>query len=460
MPKDLDEFGENEEFEQFDYGKEKPLDNGQLLEVITPPPPPSTWSKVPVLIFLVVIALFIIWGVISKILPIEKYSSLSIISNPAGGLVYLDDQEKGLTPLYLPEIKAKEYSIRVIRSGFKQYDSLIKLEPRKTLELKVDLEDITSPEIISYPPSEVSKGKDLRIEATVKDNFQVGMVDLFYRKKNTETYTCIKMVDSGNDVYWAVIPGNVVEATGVEYYIKATDGINEVTYPENPLAPQVIVASIGTGNLSISSSPSEAKIYINGELWKSKTPIENLQVTAGEHKIEVVKEGYLPWKRNVLVERGEKNRVSVTLKELKESLSSIFIDSSIKGADVFINKKSYGKTPVEIKDLGPGNVYEVTVEDEGKIVWNSTVTTKAGEKKKIFVKMETKYGRAYITSLPPGAKVYMENEFIGITPLRDIKMPVGTHTLRAVKDEYSEKTKEIRIIEDKISFLNFTLEGM
>lgn len=426
MPKGLDEFGENKEFEQFDYGEEKPLDDGQLLEVITPPPPPSTWSRVPVLILLAVIVLFIIWSVFSKILPIERYASLSITSNPAGGLVYLDDQEKGLTPLYLPKIKVKEYSVKVTRSGFKQWDSLIKLESKKTLELRVDLEDITPPEIISYPPSEVSIGKDLRIETIVKDNFQVGMVDLFYRKKNAEIYTRIKMIDSGNDGYWAVIPGNVVDATGVEYYIKATDGINEVTYPENPLTPQVIVASVGTGNLSISSSPSKA-----------------------------IKKEHLPRKRDVLVERDEKDQEEVML---KKSLASLFIDSSIKGANVFINKKSYGKTPVEIKDLISGNMYEVTVEHDGEIVWNSTVTPKAGEKKRIFVKMETKYGKAYITSLPPGAKVYMEDELIGVTPLRDIKMPVGTYTLRAVKDEYTEKTKTIRIIVDKTSFLNFALE--
>jgi hypothetical protein len=451
MPKDFDE----EEFEEFKYGEEKPLDDGQLLEVITPTPPPSIWSRIPVLIIIIVVALMVLWGIISKFLPTEKYASLSIISNPAGGLVYLDNEEKGLTPLYLPKIKAKEYSVKIIRSGFKEWDSIIKLQPKKTLEIKAELEDITPPEIISYPPSEVNLGKDLRIETTVKDNFQVGAVELFYRERNKDAYTRVKMIDSGNDLYWAVIPGSSVNRAGLEYYIKATDGINEVTYPENPLTPQVIRVSLGFGNLSISSSPSKAKVYINGKLQKMRTPIENMRLTAGKYKIKVAKEGYIPWRGSVLVKRKEKRRLSVIL---RKRLASIYIDSTVKGANVFINKKPYGKTPIKIKDLNPGSLYEVKVEHQGKIVYHASHTLRPGENKKIYLKLETSYGRAYITSIPPGAKVYMEEDFIGVTPLRNIKLPVGVHNLRAVKEEYPEKVKKIKIIENKISFLNFDLE--
>ncbi|MDI6785491.1 MAG: PEGA domain-containing protein [bacterium] len=471
MPKEFDkeknkeseELKETEEFGKYDYLEEKALDSdGQLLEVITPPPLPSVWSRLPVLILLSIVVLFVIWSVITKLLTMERYTSLAIISSPAGGLVYLDDEEKGVTPLYLPKIKVKKYNVKVVRGGFKQWDSLIKLESKKTLELKVDLEDITPPKITSYPPSEASIGKDLRIETNVKDNFQVGTVELFYRKKNEKTYTynCLKMIDSGDDVYWAVIPGSFIGSAGVEYYIKATDGVNETTYPENPLTPQLIIASVGVEkvdveNLSVSSSPSEAEIYIDEELQKSRTPIENMRITAGKHKIRVVKDGYPTWSESVLVKRGEKKRISIIL---KRSLSSIFVDSSNREANVFVDKKSYGTTPVRISDLVPGNAYAVTVEHDGTIVWNSTITLKAGEEKNIFVKIASKYGRAYITSLPPGAKIYMGDEFIGVTPLRDIKMPVGTHILKAVKEKGSEKTKSITIIEDKISFLNFALE--
>ncbi|MBU0899203.1 PEGA domain-containing protein [bacterium] len=462
MVKDFEE----EEFREFKFEEEKPLEDGQLLEVTSPSPLPSTWKRLPALIVLIGVALFLIWGIVTKILPGEKYGSLSIVSNPPGALVYLDNQEKGLTPIYLPKIEAKEYNLKVTRGGFNGWSNLVKLEHKKTLELKIDLEDVAPPEIMSSPLSKVNPGEDLRIEATVKDNFQVGTVNLFYRKKNTEAYTCVKMIDSGNDIYWAVIHGPFITKEGMEYYIKATDGVNEITYPENPLTPQIasqITPSvsepqidIGSGNLTISSSPSEAEVYIDGKLEKSTTPIENISLREGKYGIRICQEGYLPWQGSVLIKKGKKNRLSVIL---KTKLSSIFVDSNIKGANVFINKKPYGKTPLRIKDLTPEIIYNVEVEHNGEIVYSSTVSPKTGEEKKIFIELATKLGKAYITSLPYGAKIYTGGKLLGITPLRNIKMPVGEHILKAEKEGFPEVTKTIRIIENKISFSNFDLES-
>ncbi|KAA3610959.1 MAG: VWA domain-containing protein [Calditrichaeota bacterium] len=72
------------------------------------------------------------------------------------------------------------------------------------------------------------------IRAKVTDSSQpfVQSVLCYYRRTGTATYNSMTMIDTGNNIFEATIPGNVVLEPGVDYYIKATDGQTTSTYPE------------------------------------------------------------------------------------------------------------------------------------------------------------------------------------------------------------------------------------
>ncbi len=57
-----------------------------------------------------------------------------------------------------------------------------------------------------------------------------------------------------------------------------------------------------TGILSVNSNPNAAKVYLNGEL-KGVTDI-NLTLTPGEYKVEIKKDGYTSWTKNLKI-KGE-----------------------------------------------------------------------------------------------------------------------------------------------------------
>lgn len=59
---------------------------------------------------------------------------------------------------------------------------------------------------------------------------------------------------------------------------------------------------VATGILSITSSPKSAQVYINNEL-KGVTDI-NLTLPPGKYHVEVKKDGYLPWKKEIVL-KGE-----------------------------------------------------------------------------------------------------------------------------------------------------------
>lgn len=83
------------------------------------------------------------------------------------------------------------------------------------------------------------------------------------------------------------------------------------------LAPLVIAYTMGyrynfgvgqvqkTGVLIVNSYPDEADVYLDGESVHDETPSVIKKILPNEYKVEVIKEGYLPWSKKLEVKSGE-----------------------------------------------------------------------------------------------------------------------------------------------------------
>lgn len=84
-----------------------------------------------------------------------------------------------------------------------------------------------------------------------------------------------------------------------------------------PLAPDesAVEQGQGFGSLVVRVQPSGADVLIDGERWQGPEDAERLvvQVSEGTHKIEVRKEGYVPFSTTVRVRRGETAPINVSL---------------------------------------------------------------------------------------------------------------------------------------------------
>jgi len=92
--------------------------------------------------------------------------------------------------------------------------------------------DLTPPIIEHVPVGETDDGKDVEIKAIITDNIAVEKALLFYRKTGSTDFTESTMISTG-DEYHAIIPASEVTDADMEYYIWATDGINNSTHPGN-----------------------------------------------------------------------------------------------------------------------------------------------------------------------------------------------------------------------------------
>lgn len=92
-------------------------------------------------------------------------------------------------------------------------------------KISVRAKDTMAPNIYHDGVYSAFTGSKLIISATANDNLQIDKVELFYRVTGTENWRAVTMT-AVNDRYSAVIPSSDVTTDGLEYYIRAFDGVN------------------------------------------------------------------------------------------------------------------------------------------------------------------------------------------------------------------------------------------
>ena len=109
------------------------------------------------------------------------------------------------------------YNFTVVKTDLSESDTSGKIFVRA--------KDTMAPNIYHDGVYSAFTGGKLIISATANDNLQIDKVELFYRVTGTESWKVVTMT-AVNDRYSAVIPSSDVTTDGLEYYIRAFDGVN------------------------------------------------------------------------------------------------------------------------------------------------------------------------------------------------------------------------------------------
>lgn len=109
------------------------------------------------------------------------------------------------------------YNFTVVKTDLSESDTSGKISVRA--------KDTMAPNIYHDGVYSAFTGGKLIISATANDNLQIDKVELFYRVTGTESWRAVTMT-AVNDRYSAVIPSSDVTTAGLEYYIRAFDGVN------------------------------------------------------------------------------------------------------------------------------------------------------------------------------------------------------------------------------------------
>lgn len=135
---------------------------------------------------------------------------------------------------------------------------------------------------------------------------------------------------------------------------------------------------------------------------------------------------------------------------------SLFVKSEPSGAEVYLNGDFKGMSPLYLKKL-PLESYQLELLKEGYQSWQKTIEIENSQREIIAV-LKLLTGFLSITSNPSGAKVFLDGDCIGETPLLRLSYPVGSYKISVEKEDYLPWKDEAKIKKDEESATHFVLK--
>ena len=196
------------------------------------------------------------------------------------------------------------------------------------------------------------------------------------------------------------VPAPVAPApSDTEVAVNDTPAAARVDESVAKAAPDSSKAIALAGRILVRSTPAGASVSIDGKP-AGRTPLTARDLALTGHTIVVSRPGFLSETRRVTLSgRTPSSNVTVTLEAERGPKSgpatkaaatgSLTVDSRPKGAQVTIDGRAIGATPLTAPGLAPG-VHSVRVELAGHKPVTTTVSVKAGETAKLAVTLEVR----------------------------------------------------------------------
>ncbi len=206
-------------------------------------------------------------------------------------------------------------------------------------------------------------------------------------------------------------------------------------------------AEAPTGTLLVTSD-APGDVYIDG-VRRDVAPAVIAGLTAGEHIIEVRREGSTPWRQSVTIVSGQQAKVNANVGG--SGGAGLRIVSSEPHVDVFIDGEPRGKVPVNIADIKLGQHLVEGRKPHFK-PFEQTVDITPGKQVLVQLKMEPgsdDRGKSIlkVQSTVPDAEVFLDGSTLGKAPVDRHDLPAGKHFVIIRKEGYEEFKREVYLFE-------------
>ena len=199
--------------------------------------------------------------------------------------------------------------------------------------------------------------------------------------------------------------------------------------------------------------PEKAKIFLDDVLVGSP-PLANLKIPAGEHRLRLVKKGYLTIEQPIKIE-GLGKKQDFTFK-LQLDQGKITVVSNPTGATVFAAKTELGTTPLS-KKL-PSGTYTLTLRKKGfypaKIKLD---VTGGGTYTPGIITLSPAPATVSIQSTPTEAMIFVDGLFKGTTPATLLLKGNKPHVISLKLSGHREKKTCLTLAPGASQKLSFTL---
>lgn len=233
-------------------------------------------------------------------------------------------------------------------------------------------------------------------------------------------------------------PGDyTIEASAEGYHPFTTD----VTVTDSDSQTVELVLLPLPGVISIESQPEGARVIVDDQ-HLGDTPLADLALEAGERKILIEAERYLPLQQSFEVTgRQLPQQLSVAL---EPAWAEVSISSEPDGAEVLIDGETVGTTPAVLEVLQ--GEHQLMLQQTAFANWQQDLEIVAGQAQDLgTVKLQPAAGLLQLSSRPSGANVTLNGEFQGQTPLELEIAPGRSHRLAVFKPGYRRHSETVQL---------------
>lgn len=206
------------------------------------------------------------------------------------------------------------------------------------------------------------------------------------------------------------------------------------------------------GLVLIHAVPDGADVQIEGA-HRGKAPLLLTDLPLGRYRVRGSAPGYQVREVELLVDSRTPNRITL---ELPSDSSTLTIASTPPGASVTVDGLSRGVTPCALERLQSGDV-KIVLNLENYSLYQDTVKLKAGETHAVDVTLQPIPATLSLISVPAGAKIFLNNELRGMTPLKLDPVPPGACTIRAELEGYETQNRTLELRHKEVRVEEFTL---
>jgi hypothetical protein len=168
-------------------------------------------------------------------------------------------------------------------------------------------------------------------------------------------------------------------------------------------------AQAAYGTLSVTSSPTNAEVYIDGQ-FAGFTPLRWGE-RPGSVTVEVRRDGYQTESQRVNVRPGSVTDVALTLRALVRDGTASF-SSDPRGAEVYVEGRYVGRTPIARVDYAPGT-YTARFELAGYTTETVRFTVRDGRTTEVSQRLRAVGGTLEIYGNVGNATVFLDGREVG-----------------------------------------------
>ena len=122
----------------------------------------------------------------------------------------------------------------------------------------------------------------------------------------------------------------------------------------------------------------------------------------------------------------------------------LVVTSEPGGAEVWVNGEKTGlETPIDGLSVRDGQT-QIRIEKQGYIPFETEIELQAGQKGAMHARLYREYSLT-ATSQPPGARVYLDDQLVGTTPVKDLTIEQQKFTVKFTKERFVPYSKAISL---------------